>query len=147
METSAELHECVIRFNSGNESQRKVALDNLLKMDLPSILQNRSMALKVLKTWYAEEKFAIKVISSSILSSLITTYREWADDDVYKHFLELLLFTQTTLETPLNDNGALVVGLASELICSESVGLGDAAGVWEKNTKSAGDIKQEERVR
>ena len=122
METSAELHECVIRFNSGNESQRKVALDNLLKMDLPSILQNRSMALKVLKNVVCRGKIRhLEVISSSILSSLITTYREWADDDVYKHFLELLLFTQTTLETPLNDNGALVVGLASELILTQSL--------------------------
>lgn len=129
MEGSSKVDECISKFNAGDAIQRAAAFDDLLKMDLPSILQNRSTALKVLKTWSSDEKFAQKIMSMSLLSILMSKCREWADINVIKHFIELLLFTQSTLKVTIDDDdGASAVGLASELICSESVGLSDMAG-------------------
>ena len=97
--------------------------------NLTKVLQERENALRVLKTWSGDDKFTRACTESESLPILISTYRGWADDNVTKHFLEMLLFSQSNLKVKIDEDlCTLVVGHASEMVCSESVGLSDTAG-------------------
>lgn len=115
---------------------RESALNELISLsqaNLCSLLLERpsDKVSEVMKAFQDNKSFVSDIVASTSLPLLIEAFKKRKNDTVNLHFMTLLLFSQTKLRSSCTideDVRRMVVNFASELICSDSVGLSDTAG-------------------